>query len=203
MRTRVSHPHFAIGALLFFLALANVLAATPESPSPAAPAGAYAGADLCVTCHGEVEQQLAGTAHGRQHFASLGSRGCETCHGPAAAHADDPEDPALYPRVDKLPAARQIEVCQQCHRTGAQMFWKGSEHENRGLACTTCHSVHSPKSPAAQLKSATVAEQCFNCHKDVRAETWKTSHHPIREGKIGYRLRTRGSRFSVLRRSNT
>ena len=27
-------------------------------------------------------------------------------------------------------------------------------------------------------------EQCFTCHKDVRAETWKNSHHPIREGKI-------------------
>jgi DmsE family decaheme c-type cytochrome len=27
-------------------------------------------------------------------------------------------------------------------------------------------------------------EQCFTCHKDIRADTWKTSHHPIREGKI-------------------
>jgi DmsE family decaheme c-type cytochrome len=27
-------------------------------------------------------------------------------------------------------------------------------------------------------------EQCFSCHKDTRAEAWKTSHHPIREGKV-------------------
>lgn len=178
-------------ASLFLLVPGLVLApeqaaARPENPTESAPpAAVYAGVEMCVTCHGEYEQQLAATAHGRQHFASLGSRGCETCHGPAATHADNPDDPALFPRVDKLPAARQIAVCQQCHRTGAQMFWQGSEHENRGLACSTCHSVHAPKSAAGQLKSVTVAEQCFTCHKDVRAETWKTSHHPIREGKIG------------------
>ncbi len=174
-------PWIAVSALALF-------AFTPQAsanPEPGAPTGAYAGSDLCISCHGEYEQSLKGTAHGREHFASLGNRGCETCHGPAAAHTEDPDNVALRPRIDKLPAAQQMQVCQQCHQTGAQFFWKGSMHESRGLACTTCHSVHAPKSANAQLKTVSTAEQCFSCHKDVRAQTWKTSHHPIREGKIG------------------
>lgn len=183
LRLVAAAPLFLVIPSLFLAA--RPAAASPQDAAAAAPPAAYAGVEMCITCHGEYEKTLAATAHGRQHFAALGSRGCETCHGPAAAHADNPDDAALFPRVDRLPAARQIEVCRQCHRSGDQLFWQGSEHENRGLACTTCHSVHAPKSPAAQLKAATASEQCFTCHKDVRAETWKTSHHPIREGKIG------------------
>ncbi len=26
---------------------------------------------------------------------------------------------------------------------------------------------------------------CLECHKSIRADMWKNSHHPIREGKIG------------------
>jgi DmsE family decaheme c-type cytochrome len=122
--------------------------------------------------------------HGKSAFARLSDQGCETCHGPGAAHAEDPDNPALHPRVDKLSTAEQSAVCQQCHDGAAQFFWKGSRHETRGLSCISCHSVHSPKAEKAQLKAATESEQCFTCHKDTRAETWKNSHHPIREGKI-------------------
>lgn len=172
----------AIAVIPLLVFTAN-LPATPEPTAPAA--GGYAGADLCMACHGDLEKTLQGTPHGRQHFASLGDRGCETCHGPGAAHAENPEDVALHPRIDRMPAGRQVQVCQQCHKTGLQTYWNGSVHEARGLACTTCHTVHAPKSPADLLKTATVAEQCYTCHKNVRAETWKTSHHPIREGKVG------------------
>ena len=71
-----------------------------------------------------------------------------------------------------------------CHVGDQQRFWNGSTHAVRGLACTSCHSVHAPKSEFAQLRSTTAMEQCFECHKDTRAETWKTSHHPLREGRI-------------------
>ncbi|HSF43306.1 MAG TPA: cytochrome c3 family protein, partial [Thermoanaerobaculia bacterium] len=36
----------------------------------------------------------------------------------------------------------------------------------------------------AQLKTAGTTEACLTCHKDVRAEMWKNSHHPIREGEM-------------------
>src|SRR5437773_657923 len=50
--------------------------------------------------------------------------------------------------------------------------------------CLSCHSVHEPKSPKAQLKLATQSETCFTCHQTIRGKTMRTSHHPIREGRL-------------------
>lgn len=64
------------------------------------------------------------------------------------------------------------------------MFWEGGRHADAGVTCTDCHSVHSPVSDHNLLKSDTVMETCFGCHMDVRADTMKSSHHPIREGLL-------------------
>lgn len=159
---------------------------TASMPAAATPAGAsgYAGNEACISCHGDQADHLANTPHGRAGFAKLSSLGCETCHGPGNAHAETPDDPALYPKIENLSPAKQSATCQGCHSGGKQFFWHNGRHEARGLSCISCHSVHSPKSERAQLKQESATEQCFSCHKDVRADTWKTSHHPIREGKI-------------------
>lgn len=157
--------------------------AAPQEPQ-AEPAPAFVGGEVCATCHADAADHLKGTPHGKQAFASLGPQGCETCHGPGSAHVQDPENPALHPRIDKLPATVQSEVCQKCHSGKSQFFWHGSVHESRNLSCISCHSVHSFKSVTGQLKAANTAEACVSCHKDVRAQLWKSSHHPIREGKM-------------------
>jgi DmsE family decaheme c-type cytochrome len=144
----------------------------------------YAGAAACLECHADMGDTLAPTPHGKAGFAELSDRGCETCHGPAKAHSENPDDQALWPSITAMTGAEQARTCQQCHSGGEQFFWKDGVHEHRGLTCSTCHSVHHPVSETAQLQSVTVQEQCFNCHRDVRAETWKRSHHPIREGKL-------------------
>ena len=165
---------------------AGALGAGAQEPAAAAPPAVaeYVGAETCASCHDDVQTTLAATPHGKSRFASLSAHGCETCHGPGSLHAENPDDPALFPRVDARPAREQSAICTSCHVGDQQRFWNGSTHAVRGLACTSCHSVHSPMSENAQLRSATAMEQCFECHKDTRAETWKTSHHPIREGRI-------------------
>ena len=181
-----------LGALTLLLALAAYGAASPgaqqegtpqPAPQPAASQG-YAGADVCMACHSEVAEHLETTPHGKDVFDRMASQGCESCHGPAAAHAEDPDNPALRPSMEKLNAKQQSAVCTSCHDGRSQFFWHGSVHQKRNVSCQSCHSVHSFKSQASQLKTANTTEACLSCHKDVRAEMWKSSHHPIREGEM-------------------
>jgi len=159
-------------------------AAPSAAPAPAGSTATYVGSDVCASCHDQAAEHLAKTPHGKAAFAHLSTNGCETCHGPGSAHVENPDDKALQPRIDRLTPSAQSKICVTCHSGSEQFFWHGSRHETRGLSCVTCHSVHSFKSERAQLKTETAMEQCFTCHKDTRAETWKNSHHPIREGKI-------------------
>jgi DmsE family decaheme c-type cytochrome len=177
--SRVVIPLLAAAALV----LARPAAAAPQQPEPAA-APAFVGSDVCAACHGELADHLKETPHGKSVFASLAPQGCETCHGPGSAHAQDPSNPALQPKLTKLDVLAQSQVCQKCHAGGNQFFWHGSVHETRNLSCLSCHGIHTFKSQTGQLKAASTVEACVTCHKDVRAQMWKSSHHPIREGKI-------------------
>jgi DmsE family decaheme c-type cytochrome len=144
--------------------------------------GSYVGSETCAECHDGMEETLIGTAHDSEFFESIQGHGCESCHGPGSNHSEDPE--AYSMRVTDLSAEEQTATCQQCHSGNKQFFWAGGTHESRGLSCLSCHNVHAPESEVAQLQEATEKEQCYSCHKDVRAQTWKRSHHPIREGRI-------------------
>jgi DmsE family decaheme c-type cytochrome len=75
-------------------------------------------------------------------------------------------------------------VCLGCHEKGNQTLWRGSQHETRGLICTNCHTVMRNVTPKYQLAKLTEGDACFQCHKNKRAEIWRSSHMPIREGKM-------------------
>ena len=60
--------------------------------------------------------------------------------------------------------------------------WQGSAMERAGVACADCHTVHAAEDPVRVKK--TQAEVCFACHAEQRADSFKYSHHPIREGKV-------------------
>jgi DmsE family decaheme c-type cytochrome len=75
-------------------------------------------------------------------------------------------------------------TCTTCHNRGEHALWDGSQHDTRGLACTSCHSVHSYKSEAKQLKKPTQMELCASCHRDKAAKLDRSGHMPVREGKL-------------------
>jgi DmsE family decaheme c-type cytochrome len=164
---------------------APLAAEAPASPPQSAqPAGAgYAGTDTCVTCHSDQ------TVHG-PHARSINARtpmaqlGCEACHGPGKAHADAGGDPDLMRAFRELSPDEASATCTTCHNRSEHAMWDGSAHQARQLSCTTCHSVHAPKSEEAQLVKATAIQICADCHRDKVAKVDRSGHMPVREGKM-------------------
>jgi hypothetical protein len=96
---------------------------------------------------------------------------CENCHGPAANHAANPDDPTLVPRVEVAATA-----CGGCHAIRFNE-WKTSEHSEviSNLNATTqidhcgrCHSGTARLSliggVAPLTNDAALGIQCINCH---------------------------------------
>lgn len=118
----------------------------------------YAGREACADCHSDVLE-----THSRGRHQTVG---CETCHGPAAAHAADPT--ASKPRV---PSERDF--CPRCHSydpsrpTGFPQIDPVSH--NPGQACVSCHTPHAPAPPSTPAT-------CAACHGEI-ARTKAESRH--------------------------
>ncbi len=158
-----------------------------EQPQAQAPAGEYVGQDTCVACHEDKETSIKGTPHAqaKNPRSPAATHGCESCHGPGKAHAES-GDPELIQRfTSATPAAQSSAACLSCHNRGNHAAWEGSAHDRRDLSCTTCHSVHSPKSPERQLVQPTETQLCATCHRLQVAKTERAvAHMPVREGKM-------------------
>jgi DmsE family decaheme c-type cytochrome len=173
----------ALAVLITFLALTGlILLVTPEKAA-ARQEGQYAGIEQCAACHEETVAKFRESIHGQKGFEMRSSHSCETCHGAGKAHVDAGGGKGSIITIKGLSKEKQTEMCQQCHDRGNKTEWQGSLHETRGLACQDCHSVHSPGSAKAQLKTSET-DLCFTCHKQKQAQFFRASHHPIREGKM-------------------
>jgi len=161
--------------------------AAPAAPTAApAPQASYAGSDQCVLCHTDQEGSLKGTAHAqlKNPRSPAAGHGCESCHGPGQAHIDD-EAKGHIRKFAQMTPAESSQTCLTCHNRGNHAAWETSAHEARNLSCTTCHSVHSPKSTEKQLVKATQTQLCATCHRLQVAKTERAvAHMPVREGKM-------------------
>lgn len=139
-------------------------------------------AQVCSDCHEDSMAKYEGTAH--SNIAEFGSKrasmngDCESCHGPRSKHVDDPDESLA------LTGSQYNEVCQQCHESGDRMYWQSSLHAASDVTCTSCHNVMEQVSDEGLLARGTETAVCATCHTDVRADLMKTSHHPVREGKM-------------------
>jgi len=94
---------------------------------------AYAGQETCVMCHDD--QANARKAGKHAHVA------CEACHGPQAAHANDP---SIKPKLPEV-----ADLCRRCHEKDAAKpsgFPQVVTVEPSGGAKSNdCHPPHNPR----------------------------------------------------------
>jgi predicted CXXCH cytochrome family protein len=93
----------------------------------------FAGHQACETCH---DEQAKTKGQGKHAQVS-----CEACHGPLAAHADDPF-------ANKAVKPNPATLCVRCHEADSakpKSFPQvvSSDHAG-GESCGTCHNPHSP-----------------------------------------------------------
>lgn len=171
-------------------------AAFSSSAGAATAAGAAVDASLvgdavCTRCHDQAESRPVLPIYMTRHGVKADKRtpGCQTCHGPSAAHVKNEKDEETRPPVDisfgksdVAGTAGQTQACLTCHQNGQRGHWDGSKHQTMGMACSTCHNVHTQKDRVMQ--KSTQSEVCFTCHKSERAQTHKLSSHPLASGKM-------------------
>jgi len=148
------------------------------------------GSKVCATCHAASVDQFSHTLMGRLAKTQKGKFECESCHGPGSEHVKAGGGRGVGGMISFRPedrsrtAEENNAICLACHERGDRTYWNGSTHETRGLMCSNCHTVMKNVSRKFQLNTAFGPDTCFQCHKDRRAETYFSSHMPVREGKI-------------------
>jgi DmsE family decaheme c-type cytochrome len=179
--------------LIFLLCFSKAPAKEEDKRAEKVDTG-YVGVETCQACHPQVYDMLKKTAMGTlflKHPRTAAERlGCETCHGPGTEHVGSEGKTFAgmirFTQGTPTPVSVRNDVCLKCHQKRERLFWSGSAHATNGLACTSCHTVHTGPGIANrfQLARITVADTCNTCHKEqVRAEN-KFSHHPLREAKM-------------------
>ena len=93
----------------------------------------YAGHQVCEGCHGDVQEAKSKGSHK--------GVACESCHGPLAAHANDPA--SVTPA--KLDTSA---LCPRCHQESIakpkNFPQVNAPDHSGGAACNSCHQPHSP-----------------------------------------------------------
>ena len=141
------------------------------------------GAKQCLGCHDYSDQSpvhpLLATPHGdpQQQGSPMAERGCESCHGPSAAHANAPtiNSPGVSfgPRWNSG-IEQQNTQCLECHSANVGKAWHDSVHATQNIGCATCHDAHAEADKA--LQNNTQAQICLLCHK-----TQKSGIHSLPE----------------------
>jgi DmsE family decaheme c-type cytochrome len=163
----------------------------------------YVGTDNCVNkCHkhDKITDDFLHSVHGEQlkPQTRLPLVNCESCHGPGSlAIAELEDDRELNDRLKKkcdttkfldimnLPPQAQSLICLKCHAAASiptLAHWNTSTHALNDVSCFDCHKLH--QGPQQKVSYEEMAELCYGCHPEVKAENQLFSHHPLREKKM-------------------
>ncbi len=171
----------------FFL-IAIALAAQGQT---AAPNAGYVGSAVCRTCHPDVALNFYKNPHfkseasGNSGKAAPARTGCESCHGPGAAHVAARGGKTTIPHAFSLMTPKQVlDDCLTCHSKDiSRANIRRSVHTGADVVCSTCHSIHQPQTPKFLL-ARVQKDLCYQCHQTVRAQFEMPVKHRVNEGVI-------------------
>lgn len=136
---------------------------------------------LCETCHTDVAQGLAASAHGHAGKDAGKRPNCLSCHG-EDMHAITPRAILSQQRMDTS--------CKQCHPAVAHKL-AGSVHGDANArltktsGCLACHGGSAHKVlPLTQRDRATQERACKSCHSTL-SQTLKNSVHDRPDKQAG------------------
>ena len=189
------------GCLLMFSFAGSVLSAEKEPPKTV-PA-TYVGNEVCQACHANQFEKFSGTLMGKIFLHNprneTEKRACENCHGPGSNHVAAGGGKGVGGMISfRKDSGESPEVqngtCLGCHQRGIQAYWKASPHASRGMTCVTCHTLMEKTSDRFQLAKVgdktifynkqAQTEVCGTCHLQRKAQLMRSSHMPLREGKL-------------------
>ncbi|MDQ2946065.1 MAG: DmsE family decaheme c-type cytochrome [Acidobacteriota bacterium] len=166
---------------LLFSSLVMLAVASGQEPA----SSPYVGSETCQTCHEDIYNAFGKSPH---HIVDTDSgrgwkgRACESCHGPAAKHAESASAEDIR-NPGKLAAPATDKICLTCHLNEPTHVGRlQSSHAKNQVSCTTCHSVHAhgPMGLVNRRASA-INQQCATCHTAVWAQFQKPFHHRLPE----------------------
>lgn len=174
--------NYSIFLLIFFISLLM-----PVAQRTAVASEGYAGIETCMGCHEDKYQDFMKGMHGKKENprTPAAREGCESCHGSGVDHANEGGGKGvggIFSFDEKMDAADKSSKCLLCHEESKhQAFWDLSKHKSADVACSDCHSIHAGGDKYLRERQP---DLCFGCHKDIRSQTNRQSHHPIKEGKV-------------------
>jgi len=187
----------AIGAIAFALGFIGSAPAAESATRTVAPE-----AEICKGCHAAYVETYLITKHGQK--GNVKGPDCQTCHANSAEHAKAGGGrgvAGIFGFNNKaIPAEKKAAVCLSCHEGNRHLaFWDAGKHKKNDVSCNNCHILHGTPGAGASFAlrkdNPSVApyqttsrqlqyETCTSCHKQIRSQLLKPSHHPIIEGRI-------------------
>lgn len=196
MKQTIGAAFFSLTALIFTPTLFAAESAVPKEAT-------YVGNEVCKACHAPAFEKFSNTMMGKIFLFnprnSVERSACESCHGPGSEHVAKGGGKGVGIRVtfrkDSGESVKvQNEACLQCHQRGVQTYWEASAHAGRGVACVNCHTVMEKTTDRFQLAKVgdqtpffnkrAQTEVCGQCHLQRKAQLMRSSHMPLREGKM-------------------
>lgn len=150
-------------------------------------AGGYVGADTCKGCHEDQFKSIDAT----KHYRTMSPRGrgedwhgCESCHGPGAAHVEGGGDKTKIFTFKDVKPSEITDRCMTCHGANLEhSTFQRSVHNKNGVSCTSCHSPHHAKE-SQYLMVQKQPELCYSCHGEQKAQFVRPFRHRVNEGLV-------------------